>query len=253
MSLQRLDQFICEATGLTRKEAKRHIKAGLVLINDELCLSSNVKISPSDDDIELDGQLLSMPSDVYWVLYKPSDYCCSHENDGYPSLFQLLPEPLGRQKLHIAGRLDADTTGVVIISSNTDFCHKVMHPKPSENAQSTSCGKQYIVTLDRHITEEELQPIREGILLNGERKATLPSQAQLINDKQVALTLFEGKYHQVKRMFAAIGNHVTKLHRSSVGPVNLENLNEGDYRDLSTEELIGLGYKVPAIKEGSHG
>lgn len=242
MSIQRLDQFICEATGLTRKVAKQHIKAALVFVNGSVCLSSHLKIRPDEDDIELDGQSLSLPSDVYWVLHKPMGFCCSHKDDGYPSIFHLLPEPMGRQKFHIAGRLDADTTGAVIISSNTEFCHKVMHPKASDQTGGEQLGKEYIVSLDRPVTDAELEPLREGIILNGERKITRPCKALWINDKRVALTLFEGKYHQVKRMFAAIGNHVSALHRHAVGSVNLENLEQGNFRPLSLDELMSFGF-----------
>jgi 16S rRNA pseudouridine516 synthase len=226
----RLDQFISQTTTLSRKQAKIAIKKQQVMVNGKACKEQNLKVS-ENDVISLNTKTLSFPKELYFMLHKPAGYCCSHEDDGYPSALKLLPET--PKKLHFAGRLDADTTGLVLLSSDGKWCHRITSPK-----QKTLKAKAYQVHVAELVDEQGLEQLRQGVQLKGEAKATLAAQSEKISDHCYQLTLQEGKYHQVKRMFAAIGNKVTALHRQSIGSISLDaSLQPGEYRALTASEV----------------
>ena len=230
MKTQRLDQFIAHTTTYSRKEAKAILKQGRITINGVRCKSSKEKINTSDT-IALDQHPLEAQQHVYFALNKPANYCCSHEDDGHPSALYLLPE--SQQKLLFAGRLDADTTGLIFISTDGKWCHRVSHPSHSRQA----IGKVYAVTLAEPFTEAEKLTLSQGILLKNESKPTLPCNINIIHSTLVHIELFEGKYHQVKRMFAAVGNKVNQLERLSIHGVKLDKLERGQFRVLSPAEI----------------
>lgn len=225
----RLDKFLAEQTGLTRSQAGKALKQGLVTVNDEIIKTGAVKIQ-SSDQIYFDGELLTwVENGQYFMLHKPQGYVCSHDDGDYPSIYQLFDYPL-TNKLHSAGRLDVDTTGLVLLTDDGQWSHRITSPKHH-------CEKTYLVTLADPVESHYQTACQQGILLRGEKTPTKPASLQIIDDYNVNLTLSEGRYHQVKRMFAALGNKVMALHRWRIGDILLdENLAEGEYRPLTLDE-----------------
>lgn len=242
MKAQRLDQFIAHATGLSRKEAKLVIKQGRVCVNSTLCKNTAVKITKADS-VSLNKQILAAFTHKYYALNKPSNYCCSHNDDGYPSAIRLMPN--SPQKLLFSGRLDADTTGLIFISTDGQWCHRVSHAAAS---QTKSFGKVYQVDLAEPFTEEDRVHLCQGVLLKNETKATRPCDIRIIDVRTVHIELFEGKYHQVKRMFAATGNKVMALKRLSIHGIELGKLALGEYRELSNDEVNTFSLPATIVK-----
>lgn len=225
----RLDKFLAEQTGLTRSQANRALKQALVQVNGEINKNGASKIT-SDDQILFDGEpLLWQEQGLYFMLYKPQGYVCSHDDGDYPSIYQLFDYPLAN-KLHSAGRLDVDTTGLILLTDDGKWSHRITSPK-------YQCDKTYLVTLADPIEEHYQRACTQGILLRGEKSPTKPAVLEILDDYNVNLTISEGRYHQVKRMFAALGNKVVALHRWKVGNIILdESLAEGEYRALTDSE-----------------
>ncbi|GEM76928.1 16S rRNA pseudouridine(516) synthase RsuA [Vibrio sagamiensis] len=227
----RLDKYLCDALGATRKEATKIIKSGEVTVDGDIQKSGAFKV-PEHSVVMWQEREVGTPGPRYIMLYKPADFVCSHE-DGYnPTAFVLLDEPKV-EKLHFAGRLDVDTTGLVLITDDGQWSHKITSPKHK-------CEKTYRVWLVDAIQADYVEKFAQGIELRNEREPTLPARLEVVNEaeNEVLLTIVEGKYHQVKRMFAALGNKVEHLHRERIGSIILdENLEPGDYRELTTEEI----------------
>ncbi len=223
----RLDKFIAENTGLTRSQAVKALKGGLVTVNGEIVKSGSAKIT-EQDQICYEGESLEwMEEGQYFMLYKPQGYICSNDDGEYPTVYQFFDYPL-MTKLHTAGRLDVDTTGLVLLTDDGKWSHRVTSPKHH-------CEKTYLVTLADPVEDFYAEKLAEGILLRGEKEPCLPAQ---LDDYNVNLTISEGRYHQVKRMFAALGNKVEALHRWRIGDVVLdETLEEGEFRPLTDEEI----------------
>ncbi|WP_448917525.1 16S rRNA pseudouridine(516) synthase RsuA [Haemophilus sputorum] len=226
----RLDKFIAEQTGLTRSQAAKALKSGVVSVNEEIEKSGARKVS-TEDAIHYEGELLEwLEGGQYFMLYKPQGYVCSHDDGEYPTVFQFFDYPL-MNKLHTAGRLDVDTTGLVLLTDDGQWSHRITSPKHR-------CEKTYLVTLADPVEAFYAQQLAEGILLRGEKEPCLPAKMEILDDYNVNLTISEGRYHQVKRMFAALGNKVEALHRWRIGNIVLdESLEEGEYRALSDEEI----------------
>lgn len=225
----RLDQFVSQGLGVSRKQAKGLIIKKLILVNNQTKGIAE-KVS-NTDNVSYKGQIIHAAQELYYALHKPSGFCCSHEHDGYPSALTLLPDT--PQKLHFAGRLDADTTGLVLLSSDGKWCHKVTSPK-----QKQQKAKRYQVHCSGILSSGDIEQLEQGITLRNENKPTLPAKVKLLAPKVYEVSISEGKYHQVRRMFAAVGNHVEQLHRVAIGNVMLDNtLTEGQYRKLSPEEV----------------
>ena len=226
----RLDKFIAEQTGLTRSQAAKALKSGVVSVNEEIEKSGARKVS-TEDAIRYEGELLEwLEGGQYFMLYKPQGYVCSHDDGEYPTVFQFFDYPL-MNKLHTAGRLDVDTTGLVLLTDDGQWSHRITSPKHH-------CEKTYLVTLADPVEAFYTQQLAEGILLRGEKEPCLPAKMEILDDYNVNLTISEGRYHQVKRMFAALGNKVEALHRWRIGDIVLdESLEEGEYRTLSDEEI----------------
>ncbi|MEG9488676.1 16S rRNA pseudouridine(516) synthase RsuA [Mannheimia indoligenes] len=226
----RLDKFIAENTGLTRSQAAKVLKSGEVTVNGKIEKSGAAKIS-QDDEICYQGESLEWVEEgQYFMLYKPQGYICSNDDGEYPTVFQFFDYPL-MTKLHTAGRLDVDTTGLVLLTDDGKWSHRITSPKHH-------CEKTYLVTLADPVEDFYAEKLAEGILLRGEKDPTLPAQLEILDDYNVNLTISEGRYHQVKRMFAALGNKVEALHRWRIGDVVLdETLAEGEFRPLTQTEI----------------
>ncbi|OOF56961.1 16S rRNA pseudouridine(516) synthase RsuA [Rodentibacter myodis] len=229
----RLDKFIAENTGLTRSQATKAIRQSTVKINGEIEKNSARKITQNDEVYFEDKHLNWLESGQYFMLNKPQGYVCSNDDGDYPTIYQFFDYPLAG-KLHSAGRLDVDTTGLVLLTDDGQWSHRITSPKHH-------CEKTYLVTLADPVEKHYVQACADGILLRGEKNPTKPAKLEILDDYNVNLTISEGRYHQVKRMFAALGNKVIGLHRWKIGDVMLdETLEEGEYRPLTQAEIDSL-------------
>ncbi|QIW16723.1 16S rRNA pseudouridine(516) synthase [Pasteurellaceae bacterium RH1A] len=226
----RLDKFIAENTGLTRSQATKALRSGLVTVNGHIEKSGSAKVSQSDLICYEDEPIEWVAEGQYFMLNKPQGYICSHDDGDYPTVFQFFDYPL-TTKLHCAGRLDVDTTGLVLLTDDGKWSHRITSPKHH-------CEKTYLVTLADPVEDFYAEELAKGILLRGEKTPCLPAQMEVLDDYNVNLTISEGRYHQVKRMFAALGNKVVALHRWRIGEIVLdEDLAEGEFRTLTAEEI----------------
>jgi 16S rRNA pseudouridine516 synthase len=228
----RLDKFICESTPLTRSQAKKVISQGRITIDNTVVRNSGYKVEQTQT-ITLDGDIISVRGFRYIMLNKPADFICSNVDEQLPSLFNLI-DVQKKEQLFIAGRLDADTTGLVLITDDGKWSHKITSPRQK-------CSKCYLASLDSVIEEGAIALFEEGIQLKSENQPCLPAKLEILSETEVKLTIREGKYHQVKRMFAAVGNHVISLHREKIGSVQLDSkLELGEWRYLTDEEVASL-------------
>ncbi|NOI91860.1 pseudouridine synthase [Vibrio splendidus] len=223
----RLDKYLCKSTELTKPEAIERIHNGEVNVNNKTVTDESTQVHESNT-ILLNGTLLKLREFRYLLMHKPAGTICSNIDEVYPSLFNYI-EVDKASELHIAGRLDADTTGLVLITDDGRWSFNITLP-------TKSCKKVYRVTLSRDIKDDVAGKFKAGIQLQGEQKLTRPAELEVITSKEVLLTITEGKFHQVKRMFAAVGNRVVGLHREQIGDVRLD-VEAGQWRYLTQAEV----------------
>jgi len=225
----RLDKYICESTTMTRSQAKKVIIQGRITSSDTTVRNTAYKVS-ENETICFDGNLINVRGTRYIMLNKPKDYICSNVDEQLPSIINLIKVDKPQQ-LCIAGRLDADTTGLTLITDDGQWSHKITSPRKN-------CSKRYRATLAQPVEQNAITLFKEGIQLKSENVPCLPATLEILADNEVLLTIEEGKYHQVKRMFAAIGNLVVELHREQIGEIKLDtDLKLGEWRYLTTEEV----------------
>ena len=229
----RLDKFIAQQLGVSRAIAGREIRGSRVTVDGDIVKDSSFKLLP-EHDVEYDGNtLVQQTGPRYFMLNKPQGYVCSTDDPDHPTVLYFLDVPVAH-KLHAAGRLDIDTTGLVLMTDDGQWSHRVTSPRHE-------CAKTYHVWLADPIAPETAELFAEGILLRSERDKTRPAKLELLGECEARLTIHEGKYHQVKRMFAAVGNKVIGLHREQVGDLVLdEALAPGEYRELTAEEIAAF-------------
>ncbi|WP_261815357.1 16S rRNA pseudouridine(516) synthase RsuA [Vibrio gallicus] len=228
----RLDKYLCDGLGITRKQATKLLKSGDVTLDGAKVKSGAVKVS-SQSEVMWEDRAIVLRGPRYLMMNKPTGFVCSHEDGFNHTVFVLLDE-VRYDDLHFAGRLDVDTTGLLLITDDGKWSHRITSPKHK-------CDKTYRVWLADPVQEEYANAFQQGILLRNEKEPTLPAELEIISDNEVLLTIHEGKYHQVKRMFAALGNRVEALHRERIGQIVLdETLEPGEYRDLSPQEIESI-------------
>lgn len=225
----RLDRYLSNATALTRSQAQRALRGGRVKVEGETVKQGATQI-PLDARVTLDGLPVVPPLPRYFMLHKPLGVVCATEDPTHRSAIDLLDQanPAG---LHFAGRLDIDATGLVLITDDGQWSHRITAP-------GKNCLKRYRVGLADALNQSDLDKLKAGILLRGEKQPTKPADAEPLSDTECLLTISEGRYHQVKRMFAALGNRVVRLHRESIGPLGLDGaLSAGEFRPLTQDEI----------------
>ena len=226
---ERLDKYIASQTSLSRKEAQRAIREKRVTLNGEIVRSPDVKADPNADAVTLDGKALSYKQYVYYMMNKPQGVVSATEDKLERTVLDILPEGLRRDGLFPAGRLDKDTTGLLILTDDGDYAHRMLSPKKHVT-------KRYIATLDKTPGEEISARFEEGIVL-GDGTVCKSGQASILDDERVEVVISEGKYHQVKRMFAALGYRVTALERIQIGALALDrSLTAGHTREMTENE-----------------
>ncbi len=228
----RLDRAVSQVTDLSRVAVKRAAKQGRITVNHIAITNSATKVL-NTDYLCLDGRPLQEAGPRYFILNKPPGYICATKDSNQSSVLDLLEET-NKRKLHIAGRLDIDTTGLVLITDDGQWSHRVTSPR-------YQCEKIYHAQLASAIDSHGVAKFAQGIWLKNDNKRTHPAKLEILLDNAVRITITEGRYHQVKRMFAAIGNRVVKLHRERVGEIILEeSLPEGEYRPLTAAEVASV-------------
>lgn len=228
----RLDKFVCKSTDLTRTEAVEKIQSGVVSVNGTP-IQDEAKQVHESNCITLNSSILVARPFRYIMLHKPADTICSNIDEVYPSLFKYLDID-NSSELHIAGRLDADITGMVLITDDGRWSYHITRP-------TTLCTKVYRVGLSRPINDNAAEQFKQGVQLQGESQLTHPAELVVLHPKEVLLTITQGKFHQVKRMFAAVGNRVVSLHREAIGGVCLD-VEVKQWRYLSDVEILQLSY-----------
>lgn len=226
----RLDKYICKSTELTKSQATLAINAGEIRVNGDVINNEATQVH-ENNRITLNGQRLKTRAFRYILMHKPLDTICSNVDEVYPSLFNYI-DVEKVSELHIAGRLDADTTGLVLVTDDGRWSFNIITP-------NKQCEKVYRVGLRDPIADDTALKFENGVQLQGEKQLTLPAKLKVNSPKEVLLTITEGKYHQVKRMFAAVGNRVVSLHREKIGDVSLD-IEVGQWRYLTTDEVMSF-------------
>lgn len=225
----RLDKFLSQYTDYSRSLVQQAIKAGRVIVNDVIARKGDQKLS-GDEVVTLDGKGIEAFQTRYLMLHKPLGYVCANSDSEHPVVVDLIRLPRW-QELQVVGRLDLDTTGLVLLTDDGQWNHRITSPR-------SKCPKTYRVITANPITTETAALFAAGVQLHGEKMPTRPAHLELISSHEARLKIHEGKYHQVKRMFAAAGNLVVELHRESIGDIQLDPaLAPGEYRALTADEI----------------
>lgn len=233
---ERLDKVLSNMGYGSRKDVKRFIKEGRVTVNESIILESEFKVNPYEDEIYFNGQEVIYRKYIYLMMNKPQGLVSSTDDPLTKTVIDLLSEEYLIYKPFPVGRLDKDTEGLLMISNDGKLSHELLSPKKGVN-------KKYYVEVDGYIEESNIEDFKEGVILEDGYK-TLPADLEIIKGdiiSKVYLTIQEGKYHQVKRMFESLEMKVIFLKRISMGPLELdETLELGQYRELTEEEINTL-------------
>lgn len=225
----RLDRFLSHKTRLGKKTVRQKIDLGLAKVDGEV-----ERFHRRDVDhfatVELEGEILQQHEAVYLMLNKPAGYLSATTDPEHPTVIDLIKEPYAKE-LHIAGRLDRASTGLLLLTNDGQWSRSLTEP-------DKKVPKVYLVELRDPVRADTKEIFANGIYFAYEDLTTSPVELAIIGDKKVLITLYEGRYHQIKRMFHAIDNKVVKLHRQSIGPLNVENLPEGEYIRINKDLTI---------------
>ena len=234
----RLDKFLCETGNGTRSEVKILIKKGLVSVNGETAKKPEMKIRVAADIVCLQGQKIVYEAVQYFLLNKPAGCVSATKDRISETVMSFLPENR-REDLFPVGRLDKDTEGLLLITNDGQLAHELLSPKKHVD-------KTYYAKIDGRVTEEHRQMFLEGLEI-GDDSPTLPAQLKILSSgdqSEIELTIQEGRFHQVKRMFEAVGTRVTYLKRISMGTLTLGDLEPGSVRTLTEDEIAMLKTKA---------
>ena len=229
-----LDKFLSEMGVGTRSEVKAYLKKGQVTLNGEIVKKPEVKIDENNDKVCYLGQVLSYEAVQYFLLNKPAGCVTATRDHLSDTVMSFLPENR-RDDLFPVGRLDKDTEGLLLITNDGQLAHELLSPRKHVD-------KTYFAVIDGEVREEHKQLFLNGLNI-GDEDLTLPAKLNILKSgetSEIELTIHEGRFHQVKRMFEAIGTKVTYLKRISMGPLTLGNLQPGEVRVLTDEELDAL-------------
>lgn len=230
--MERLQKIIANAGICSRRKAEQLILDGKVTVNGQVVNTLGTQAS-EEDQVEVEGKLLGKEKKVYFILNKPRNTLTTVADDrGRPTVMDIFTNV--KERIYPVGRLDFDTTGALILTNDGELTNLITHP-------SGKVEKVYIATIDEKVSEEALNKIREGIEINGEKTQPATVEVSKYNEEKrrtiIKLTINEGKNHQVKNMFEAVGYEVKKLNRESVGGITTKGLYEGQYRPLTLEEI----------------
>lgn len=231
----RLDKYLCDMGIGTRSEVKNYIKKGRITVNSEIVKVPDKKINIHDDTVTYDHNIIGYVTYEYYMLNKPSGVVSATNDNTSRTVIDLIESSV-RKDLFPVGRLDKDTEGLLLITNDGALAHQLLSPKKH-------VGKVYYAKVNGIVTEDDIRIFKEGVVISEDFKA-LPADLVILQSAEVSeieLTIYEGKFHQVKRMFEAVNKEVIYLKRLSMGNLTLDkNLSVGEYRTLTEEELLGL-------------
>jgi 16S rRNA pseudouridine516 synthase len=224
--MPRLDQLLASLGYGSRREVRALIEVGRVTVFGVVTKKHDVKASAQD--VLVDGVALEAPDGLLAMLHKPTGYVCTHSDGEGPTIYELLPAHWSRRNPPVTsvGRLDKDTSGLILITDRGDLVQKWTSPK-------SDIEKVYEAEVDKALSAELIEVFARGdLMLRGEEKPCLPAKLEIMSDLHARLTITEGRYHQVRRMFASQGWHVEKLHRARFGEFELGELKPSEWRFL---------------------
>lgn len=225
----RLDKYLSHCGLGTRTQTRHLIKQGVVEVDGIVCKQLGRHIQ--NESVTVYGEPLEYEAFLYYMVHKPKGILSASKDPKQPTVVELLQgeNPL---PVHVVGRLDKDTTGLILLTNNGALAHNIISPK-------TKLPKVYEMILDDVLSPQEIQSLEKGVLLD--EKMTLPSKIEHLHGTTYNMTLMEGRFHQIKRMMAVVNRDVVELHRTTIGPLSLDdNLAVGEYRVLSKEEVTML-------------
>lgn len=227
--MERLDKVISLQTSFSRKEIRELIKNRKVIVNNVVALKPDLKVDTLKDIIKINNLEMSIKDKIYLILNKPKGYISATEDRNMKTILDLVPEKFSFRNLFPVGRLDKDTTGLIVITDDGEFAHNILSPKKH-------IEKTYYVKIDKNINEEMIEKFKKGVnLKDGICK---PAVLEKISDYEAYVTITEGRYHQIKRMFGCFNSKVLELERVKIGNFVLpDDLKFGECRELSIEEM----------------
>ena len=236
--MKRLDKILSDAGVAGRRELKDMIRGGRVQVDGVVVSKAEAKFDETAVRITVDGEPVGLEKFVYYMLHKPMGVVTATEDGEHKTVFDLFPAELRRRGLFPVGRLDKDTTGILIITNDGEYAHRIISPK-------THVAKRYLAETDGIADEEDVKAFASGMILKDGTQC-LPAKLEITGEAKCYVTLLEGKYHQVKRMLAARGKPVVRLHRCSVGLLELdEALQPGEFRPMTSIEVENSLVKLP--------
>lgn len=243
MKTERLDKVLSKHGFGSRKDVKKMLHSKTVTINGTVCTEAEYKLNLESDILAVDGETINLKENIYIMMNKSQNVVCSSKDGVHQTVFDLLPEELNHNflggELHCTGRLDIDTEGLLILTTDGTLTHKLISPK-------NKIGKVYFVTLRDSLNNAEqsryIEQCQKGLEIPPEHNeqgfTAEPAELTFLDENTCHLKIYEGKFHQVKRMFAVLGNKVTFLKRVQIGSLKLdENLQPSDFKELTEDDL----------------
>lgn len=235
----RLDKLLAHCGFGTRKEVKDYIKKGYVLVNNKVVKVDKTQVNPQEDVIEVDGEIIHYEEYIYYMLNKPQGYVSATEDNLHPTVVELIDDYY-RNDLFPVGRLDIDTEGLLILTNDGQLAHQLLSPKKH-------CPKIYYARIDGEVNNVDVERFRDGVVIDDDYLCK-SAKLEILNVHQrkseITVEIYEGKFHQVKKMFEAVGKKVEYLKRIQMKNLKLdENLNLGEYRRLTDEEIDRLKHE----------
>lgn len=230
--MERLDKFLCDSGAGSRSQVKLLLKAGRVWVDGRPEKDGSRKIDPDSQEITLDGEILGGKRRMVVMLNKPAGYVTATEDPVEKTVMELLPDGMKHLGLKPVGRLDKATEGLLLFTNDGELLHRLISPRKE-------VPKRYYAQHEGQVGPEDVAAFRQGLTLR-DGTACLPAQLEVLGPGESLITVCEGKYHQVRRMMASRGMHVTYLERRREGTLELGSLPRGQVRELTREEIEGL-------------
>ena len=228
----RIDKYLADCGIGTRSEVKKYIKAKQITVNGEVVSKPEQKIDENNDVVCFKGKPISYEKYVYYLFHKPSGCVTAKQDNVHKTVMEYFPEEIRAKDIAPVGRLDLDTEGLLLFTNDGPLTHHLLSP-------THHIPKTYYAVLDKEVPESAVELFKNGVDI-GDDKLTLPAELVILSAKEAELTIHEGRFHQVKRMFEAVGCTVTYLKRLSMGSLTLGDLAKGEYRKLTEDEVQTL-------------
>lgn len=227
----RLDKYLADVLNISRQDAKRLIKNKEIKVNNSIINNINATINEERDIVLHNENILKYRKYIYLMMNKPQGYLSATFDKKDPTIMELIPDNLYLKDLSIVGRLDKDTEGLILLSNDGDFIHQITSPKKH-------ISKKYYVEYSGVLIENAERLVELGLEMDDYK--TLPGKLELLENNKAYITIYEGKFHQVKKMFEKLNTKVTYLKRMQIGNLTLKNLEVGNVIELTEEDLVKL-------------